>query len=197
MKELSKAERTRQLIIEKTAVIFNKKGFAGTSLSDLTEATGLTKGSIYGNFENKEEVALAVFDYNSHTVAVQIESLMAQATTYYEKLLVYTKVYNNPALAARGGCSILNTAVEADDTNPQLKDKAAKALERWRTRVANLIKGGIEAGEFKADVKVQQAALSIVALIEGAVMIAKLTDNPHNMAVALDTVKLMIDQMRD
>ncbi|MBL7756118.1 MAG: TetR family transcriptional regulator, partial [Chitinophagaceae bacterium] len=47
-----KAERTRQHIIEKAAPFFNKKGYADTSLSDITAATGLTKGAIYGNFEN-------------------------------------------------------------------------------------------------------------------------------------------------
>src|ERR1700743_2896220 len=105
-KEFSKAERTRQFIIEKTAEVFNKKGYAGTSLADLTEATGLTKGSIYGNFENKEEVAIAVFDYNSCLVADHVDALIAQAPTYYDKLLVYTKVYNNSKFAARGGCNI-------------------------------------------------------------------------------------------
>jgi len=61
---MSKAEKTRQFIIEKTAPIFNKKGYAATSLADITEATGLTKGSIYGNFENKEEVVIEALRYN-------------------------------------------------------------------------------------------------------------------------------------
>ena len=64
-KFMNKAERTRQYIIEKTAPIFNKKGYAGTSLSDMTGATGLTKGSIYGNFNDKDEVALAAFDHSN------------------------------------------------------------------------------------------------------------------------------------
>ncbi len=55
----SKAERTRKFIVERTAPIFNMKGYSGTSLTDLTAATGLTKGSIYGNFENKDDVAIA------------------------------------------------------------------------------------------------------------------------------------------
>ena len=54
---MSKAEKTRQFNNESTAELFNKKGYAGTSLSDISEATGLTKGSIYGNFENKDDVA--------------------------------------------------------------------------------------------------------------------------------------------
>ena len=53
-----RSEKTKQLIIEKTASIFNKKGYTGTYLSDLTNATGLTKGSIYGNFKDKIEVAV-------------------------------------------------------------------------------------------------------------------------------------------
>ena len=86
--ELSKAERTRQFIVETTSGIFNKKGYAGTSLSDLTEATGLTKGSIYGNFKNKEEVAVAAFEYNSARVRKLIAAQIEKAPTYYEKLMV-------------------------------------------------------------------------------------------------------------
>jgi len=65
---MSKAERTKQFIIERTAPIFNSKGYAGTSMNDIMNATGLTKGSIYGNFENKDEVALAAFDQNYNTI---------------------------------------------------------------------------------------------------------------------------------
>jgi len=62
---MSKAEQTRQFIIEKTAPIFNKKGYFATSLSDITTATGLTKGSIYGNFKDKDDLALHVYTYQS------------------------------------------------------------------------------------------------------------------------------------
>jgi TetR/AcrR family transcriptional repressor of nem operon len=194
--ELSKAERTRKFIIEATSVVFNKKGYAGTSLSDLTGATGLTKGSIYGNFENKEEVALAVFDYNATRTSDMVAKSMAQATTFYDKLMVYTKVYSSESLAARGGCPILNTAVEADDTNEPLKDKAAKAVLKWKKNIVELIKGGIAAGEFKADIDVNQTALGIVALIEGGIMIGKVTDSPANLQHALKTVELLINQMK-
>ena len=44
---MGKAERTKIFIAEKTAPLFNQKGYAGTSLNDMTDATGLTKGAIY------------------------------------------------------------------------------------------------------------------------------------------------------
>jgi len=56
---ISKSDRTKKFIVEQTAAIFNEKGYAGTTITDLTNATKLTKGSIYGNFTNKDDVALA------------------------------------------------------------------------------------------------------------------------------------------
>jgi len=194
----SKSERTRQFIIETTASIFNTKGYEGTSMSDLTTATGLTKGSIYGNFENKEEVALAVFDYNLEKIHQIIVQRMARAQTYHDKLLTYAEVYHSfkKGPFPKGGCPILNTAIEADDTNELLKDKAAKAVLRWRNSIVNLIKGGITAGEFKTDADANQVALSIIALIEGGTMIAKVTNSPTNMDEVLKTVAMLIDGLK-
>jgi TetR/AcrR family transcriptional repressor of nem operon len=193
-KELSKAERTRLFILETTAPIFNKKGYAGTSMSDLTEATGLTKGSIYGNFANKEEVALAAFDYNSAKIRKQIQERIQKADTYYDKLLVYAQVYHSFTRASfpAGGCPILNTAVDADDTNPLLKDKAAQAVLRWKKSIENLVQAGIEAGEFKEDADISGTALSMIALIEGGIMIAKVTNTPASLDKVLKTVNAFV-----
>ncbi|NVM67019.1 AcrR family transcriptional regulator [Mucilaginibacter sp. SG538B] len=196
--ELSKAERTRQFIIERTSPVFNKKGYAGTSLSDLTEATGLTKGSIYGNFKNKEEVAAEVFEYNSGKVRKQIQERIQRATSYHDKLLVYAQVYHSFTRGdfIPGGCPILNTAVDADDTNPLLKDKAARAVIRWKTGIENLIKAGIEAGELKADINITETALSMIALIEGGIMISKVTDSPANLDIVLASVHNLVDNLK-
>src|ERR1700710_2995811 len=105
---MSKAEKTKQFILEKTAPIFNVKGYSGTSLNDMTDATGLTKGSIYGNFNNKDEVALAAFDYNLQKVQNIINAEMDKHESMRDKLLVYIDVYDNflkyPFLS--GGCPI-------------------------------------------------------------------------------------------
>jgi len=196
--KLSKADRTRQFIIETTSGIFNTKGYAGTSMSDITEATGLTKGSIYGNFGNKEDVALAVFDYNSSKVRQVIQERIQQAKTYHDKLMVYAQVYDQFTRGSFpvGGCPVLNTAVEADDTNSLLKDRAAKAVLRWKKNIQDLIQGGIAAGEFKEGLDHGQIALSIVALIEGGIMIAKVTNSQTNMDKIMQTVELLISQMK-
>jgi len=196
--KLSKADRTRQYIIETTAGIFNTKGYAGTSMSDITDATGLTKGSIYGNFGNKEDVALAAFDYNSGKVSSIIQQRIQAAKTYHDKLMVYAQVYdqftrgNFPA----GGCPILNTAVEADDTNSPLKERAANAVKRWRKTVQDLIQAGIDAGEFKEGIDIHRLAVSIIALIEGGIMISKVTNSQVCLDKIMNTVELLITEIK-
>lgn len=61
---MKKSLETRSFIIKKVAPLFNKKGFAGTYLSDMNEATSLSKGSIYGNFKDKNEVAIEALKFN-------------------------------------------------------------------------------------------------------------------------------------
>lgn len=136
-KTLTKAERTRQFIIQKTAPIFNTKGFAGTYLSDLTKATGLTKGSIYGNFESKDEVALVAFDYNFSRVNDYLKKRILSVDGAIERLLVYPNVYRDFLKISflQPGCPILNTSTEADDTHPKLRLRAANALEYWRKSI--------------------------------------------------------------
>jgi len=196
--KLSKADRTRQFIIETTAGIFNMKGYAGTSMSDITEATGLTKGSIYGNFGNKEDVALAVFDYNHSRVSGIIQQRIQAAKTYHDKLMVYAQVYDQFTRSTfpQGGCPILNTATEADDTNSLLKDRAAKAILKWKKNVQDLIQGGIDAGEFKEGLDHSRLALSIIAMIEGGIMISKVTNSQACLDKIMTTVELLISDMK-
>ena len=188
---MPKAEETRQLIIEKTAPIFNKKGFAGTSLSDLTEATGLTKGSIYGNFANKDEVALAAFDHNWQSVSKKVRDQMQGATNATEKLLAYVNVFSNfNEMLPGGGCPILNTAVDADDTNPALKRKALTAFTNWKKNITSIIEEGIKAKEFKKNIVAENAALTIIALAEGSIMIGKLTGKSNYHRSVMNAINL-------
>lgn len=197
-REPSKAEKTRSFIIERTAEVFNKKGYAGTSLSDLTSATGLTKGSIYGNFQNKEEVALAVFEYNCSRIARMTGDEVARAGSYHDKLMAYAQVYKKVIrdTATRGGCPILNTAIEADDTNPALREQVARVIHRWEKNISSLIQGGVDAGEFKKDTNAKTLSLSIIALIEGGVMISKATGESGKMDHILSTVEFLISGIR-
>lgn len=195
---MSKAERTRQFIIEKTAPIFNTKGYAGTSMNDLMNATGLTKGSIYGNFENKDEVALAAFDHNFGAVVSYIRFKTEERPQIIDKLLVYPETYRNflklPFLKA--GCPVLNTSAEADDTHPLLRKKAVNALKLWKNSVEKHIEAGIEKKEIKASINAVEFSAILMSLIEGAVMQAKVTGTSSVLNITMDFLEKMIRDLK-
>lgn len=197
-KELSKSERTRLFIIEQTAPVFNARGFAGTSLADMTAATGLTKGGIYGNFENKDEVALAAFDYNFGRVTNYIKKKILATENAVERLLVYPEVYRDflkiPFLKA--GCPILNTSTEADDTHPELRKKAADALTFWKKSLENQIKRGIERKEIEACTNPTEVAVVMMSLIEGAVMQAKVHGKATELKITMDFLTKYIMRLK-
>ncbi|SNR33247.1 TetR/AcrR family transcriptional regulator [Flavobacterium sp. ov086] len=195
---MSKAERTKQFIIEKTAPIFNMKGYSGTSMSDITEATGLTKGSIYGNFENKDEVALAAFKYNVKKLQDAFAQEIEKQNTFKGKLLVYPRLYSNylDLRVTKGGCPILNTATEADDTHPILKKNVEKIILFWKRKLIQFIEQGILLGEFKAkEINPEKTALTIIALIEGGVMISKITGDLKDLSTVMLSVNKVIEDL--
>ncbi len=194
MKFVPRSETTRKFITEATADLFNKKGYAGTSVADLEKATGLTKGSIYGNFENKEDVALAAFDYNLDRLRKLIQDTVDKCDTCREKLLghiavYYVKTTNN------GGCPMLNTAVEADDTNETFRLRAASGLMLWKSDLVDIIKKGMAEKEFKADTDADKTALVIIALIEGGILLGKATKNFVHMDTVFDAAKNTIREI--
>jgi TetR/AcrR family transcriptional repressor of nem operon len=196
---LSKSERTRQFIIEKTAPIFSAKGYAGTSMNDLTNATGLTKGSIYGNFENKDEVAIAAFDYNFGNITNYIATRIRERESAIDKLLVYPETHRQILKLSflKAGCPLLNTCVDADDTHPVLRDRAVSALKLWRMSVEKIINHGIQTKEIKKNTNATEFAAVLISLTEGAVMQAKVTGKPTELNITMDFLEKMIKDLKN
>jgi TetR/AcrR family transcriptional repressor of nem operon len=195
---MPKAEETRATIIEKTSALFNTKGFVGTTLTDMEKATGLTKGSIYNNFTNKDELALAVFDHNLKMVNTVVKREMSKHDKAKGQLLAYLKVYTSNESKYPfpvGGCPILNTAIEADDTHPRLRKKASAAILAWKNKIISTIQLGIKNKEFAASVNAEEVALTMVATIEGGIMISKVTGKSIYLKSIMNSIEKMINTL--
>ena len=194
----SKSEKTRQFIIEKTASVFNKKGYAGTSLSEITEVTGLTKGSIYGNFKNKDEVAAEAFKYNLKNLTLRFKPAIDMEETAINKLFAFVKVYRSiyKSVFDNGGCPILNTATEADDTFPMLKELANKGMMSLKNTIEKIILFGIQNNEIKKEINAGEIAGFIISIIEGSIVLSKLSDNNQYFIFSLDQIDSIIESLR-
>lgn len=193
---MSKAAQTRQLIIEKTASLFNKNGYAGTSLSDITAATGLTKGSIYGNFANKEEVSIEVFKHNAGTLSKKLELAIAAESSAYLQLQAFLNFYRNnwTSIFEKGGCPMLNTATEMDDAMPFMKQAVQQSFKGLAKRVARIIDKGIGQNEFKKISDTAAYANLFIMLVEGGILLSKTFEKPGNLNLALNRIQKIIDE---
>src|SRR5438445_1872801 len=167
---MTKGEQTRKKIVEAAAPIFNKRGYEGSSLNELMEATGLKKGGIYRHFSSKEELAAAAFDYTWDAAwkarLLRVEE-KANGIEKLKQLIANFVDYRSPVA---GGCPILNTAIDADDGNSVLRTRASKALRSWLSRLQAIVEQARERGETRPGVDAKAVGMLIVASLEGALM---------------------------
>ena len=191
---MPKAEQTRHYIVEKSSSIFNKKGFSGTSMSDICRAIGLTKGAVYGNFCNKDEIALAVFDYQIKKIKNDIKTRMEACTNSIEKLLVYYEYWKEKHIdfIEQGGCPVLNTAIDADDTHPDLLKRVKSFLRLWENMLFRIMETGKATNEVRVDVDSRRYARIFISLSEGGLMLAKVQEDQTILLEMLEQVKSMV-----
>jgi AcrR family transcriptional regulator len=180
---ISKAEKTSQYILEITAPIFNMNGYSGTSLSDITTATGLTKGAIYGNFENKEHLALEAFKYNVRFITDKIKFILNDIESCTAKLFALTNFFRDyyKHSLPKGGCPLLNVTVDSNHTNPELFKSAKYVVERITNSIEKIIIDGIDKGEVRKGIDPKKYASLLYSMIEGAVFSAMMMRNDKHL----------------
>lgn len=195
---MSKANRTRQQIVEKAASLFNKRGYAGTSMGDIIKATGLSKGGVYGNFSSKEDIAVAAFLHAVEQVHQQVRSRTRVIEHPIDKLKAVVYFYKEHAAQppVEGGCPIQNTAIEADDGNLLLRAHAIKAVGIWHTRIIQTLEEGQENGQIHKGISPETFATQFIATIEGGIMLAQLHKDSQYFYPVAELLLNMIGQLQ-
>ena len=198
VKTSTKGERTRQRIVEMSAPVFNRQGYVGASLRDLVDAVGLEKGGIYNHFGSKEQLALEAYDYAMAKVTNHLARSQDGATDAVDRLERMIRAF---AVIARrppieGGCPIMNTAIEADDTHPELRDRARESMTLWHRLVGRIVKDGKAEGLLRSDIDPYSLASIITASLEGALMLSRLYDDPAHMDHLVDHLIAHVETLR-
>ncbi len=192
---MSKGEQTHQMIVERAASVFSRQGYFGSSLHDLMQETGLEKGGIYNHFHSKDELALEAFDYAIKLTWSYIEREVSGKTHALDRLHAMLIGYRRlmEELPLPGGCPLLNTAIEADDAHPALRQRARQAMTNWRTWIQRTVARGIAAGEIRPETDGDLLATIIISTVEGAVMLSKLYDDSIHIQRAVDYLAAYLD----
>ena len=192
---MTKAERTRQFIIEQSAPLFNTKGVAGTAMSDIMKATKMAKGGLYGHFESKDDLSHAVVDYCLASVGEKLINAINKQKTAKGKLFAFIDFYSNPLNPPlKGGCPMVNFGMEADDTSLVIKNKIKDGMEWSEKRLVAIINDGITNGEIKADVNAKDLSIKIFAMLEGGTMITRVMNDPGQISAIVRMLKTEIEE---
>ena len=192
---LTKAEKTKQFILETAAPLYNKKGISGVNIDDVLAETKLTKGCLYGHFENKDDLTVQVVDLMLKKVSDRIHQAVSNAKTSRAKIFTFLDFYKDPIdTYISGGCPIFNTAVEVDDNFPLIKEKVAAIFRLGQEGLINILKQGIENGEFSQQLDPVVMAFKMVAATEGGIVMCRTMNTMKPMQSLIKSLKAELDQ---
>ncbi|KRB55537.1 TetR family transcriptional regulator [Flavobacterium sp. Root186] len=181
---------TSEIILNKVAPIFNKQGYVGTSLTDITNATGLTKGAIYCNFANKEDLALQSFQLNINLAITPLFKLVAAQQGSINKLHTITDYQRSyyDLVKDRGGCPMLRAGVDTKFINPLLFKAAQNLSQKFTVGLTNIINEGIIDNEIQQNTDPVKCAKIILSLIEGSSLLAFTHNDSTYINSAMDFI---------
>jgi AcrR family transcriptional regulator len=154
-------------MIERTAVLLAKKGLQGASFSEILEASGAPRGSLYHHFPGgKDELVLAALEHAGNQALGVLDRLSGKSPREVAEgfLSLWRSVLARSDLSA--GCAVVAVTVAAE--SEELRLRAADILRGWREKLAALF---TESGISKK--KARAIAASLVASCEGAVILAR------------------------
>lgn len=195
---MGKGERTREMILCRAANLFNRRGYAASSLSEVMEATGLEKGGIYNHFASKDDLALSAFEYAVERISDRQASLLGGKTHALDRLHAILEVFlemaQNPVI--EGGCPVMNAAIESDDAHPELRDRVRIVMNSWRTRIRGITEQGMARGELGPGIDSDALATVMISTLEGAVMLSRLYRDPRHVMHAAAFLSAHLERLR-
>ncbi len=188
---------TKARILKQSGHLFNTQGYKATSISDITAATGLTKGAIYRHFKNKNQLEKEALTYLSGVVFQKLTEAIKSKSTAPDKLravFAFFETYiSKPPV--KGGCPLLNASTEADDAHPVLRKQAAALLDMLKGSIASMLEKGIKYGQLKPNIQKEYYASVIIAMLEGAVMMSKLKGNNEDIRIAVRYLESILKEI--
>jgi len=161
-------ELTRTALIESAADLFAHKGFNGTSLEEIAQSAGFTRGAIYKNFKSKEEILMAVVEWHVEIqLAAYADMLEEGPSPTLERASAAADVW---AHFFRRGPSLTLLELELRLhalRNPEFRPRLVEWELRWRDRIAQFVEEQTRASGLTLEISSTDFAAFTLAGIEG------------------------------
>ena len=194
---MQKGDATRERIKQASLGLFHQKGYANTSINHVLDSSNIKKGTFYFHYQSKEKLAVEVLqkalrEYNNQIDdAICHKEAVEQIRDMIEAIVAYHIVDGT-----HKGCLFGNMALEMGKNGTALSNFVAKVFDLWVERFEKLIILAVENDE--VELKESPIALSrtILALIEGGLVLSKIAANPEALIDCKTTIFHLLDERK-
>ena len=184
------------VILKQAGGLFNSQGYKATSIGHITAASGFTKGAIYRHFKSKDKLEEEALGYLTGLMFEHLTRRIKTEKNAGDKLCSIVSFFESyiskPPI--KGGCPLLNAAIEADDSSPQLRKKANSILEILKNSICHILTKGIEYGQIKKTVDKNYFATVMIASLEGGIMMSKLNRDDKDIRIVIKHLEGLIQE---
>jgi len=190
-------DETIGIILRQAGGLFNSHGYKATSIGHITTASGFTKGAIYRHFKSKGKLEEEALGYLTGVMFENLTKRIKAQKNAGDKLRAIVSFFESyiskPPI--KGGCPLLNAAVEADDSSPQLRKKAHSILEVLKNSICHILNKGIEYGQVKKSIDKNYFATIMIASLEGGIMMSKLSRTDKDIRIVIKHLEGLIREI--
>lgn len=186
----------KQEIIQIAREIIHSKGYQATSVSDIMAATNIGKGQFYHYFQSKHDLGLAVVedlvkDWEGQLL-IGILNTLDDPVTKLNRMLKWAET-SHAEMEIKYGCSMGNLAIEMSTQDEEFRVKIEEFFNQWVNSVADILSEMIENHQLDDSINPKKNAESIVAMIEGGIL---LMVSRQNIQVLQDIFEVIKQQYR-
>jgi TetR/AcrR family transcriptional regulator, transcriptional repressor for nem operon len=184
---------TRDQILNAATRLIHLQGYHGTSLDDVLRESGVGKGNFYYHFKSKEELGYAIIDrvmqaFVQRTLepvfADQSGDPIVQIHAFLDRVLDNQRQRN-----CVGGCPIGNLASELSDVHEGFRQRLAGIFAEWRAKLTEALRRSQLGSGVREDVEPSALAQFIVAALEGAILLTKVTKDIRILERCVEQLK--------
>ncbi|MQB42679.1 TetR/AcrR family transcriptional regulator [Rhizobium sp. ICMP 5592] len=175
--------------------VFSERGYYAASISELTEAMGLTAGSVYKAFGDKRGIFLAAFGRYRHVRQHLIDEALSTADSGYEKLRILVRFFAEASCGevGRRGCLVVGSATELALFDEEVAGRVGVAFDFDERRILDLIRLGQSDGSIPKHIDAESTACTLLCLTKGMRVIGKTGRGDEQMLAVAEVAMKLLD----
>lgn len=195
----TKGDLTRQNIIDKAMQLFSVQGYFHTSIADVVKATGLTKGGLYGHFDNKEEIWYAVYDECVRiwkSVVFQGVREIADPLERIDKVIANNLKNYLGGEVFKGGCFLCNSLVELSGQDAAMSNYVLQGFQSFSALLRKWLAEAEQQALIKEGLNLDGVAKFMMISLNGAAPLYAASKDPAVWQQTLAQLRFYLQSLR-